>query len=233
MLIAPRAVLGLAGATLAPSTLSLIRNMFLDPRERTLAIGVWVTSFSVGAAIGPLVGGLLLERFGWGSVFLLGVPVMLLLLVARPAASAGVPRSRRRPARSRERRPLARRPCCCRSSGSSGSPRAALGWLPALSIAGGARHRVRLRAPAATAGRAADRPEAVPRARRSARRSSATRSRPSSCSAPSCSSPSTCSSCSASHRSRRGCGRCRSRSAFIVGSLLAPAVVRHGSARPS
>ncbi|MFL5415828.1 MAG: MFS transporter, partial [Myxococcales bacterium] len=84
MLIAARAVLGLAGATLAPSTLSLIRNMFLDPRQRTVAVSVWITSFSVGGAIGPLAGGLLLEWFWWGSVFLLGVPVMGLLLVLGP-----------------------------------------------------------------------------------------------------------------------------------------------------
>jgi MFS transporter, DHA2 family, multidrug resistance protein len=84
MLIATRALLGIAGATLAPSTLSLIRNMFLDPAQRTVAIGVWVTSYSVGGAIGPLLGGILLEYFWWGSVFLLGVPVMVLLLVVGP-----------------------------------------------------------------------------------------------------------------------------------------------------
>jgi DHA2 family multidrug resistance protein-like MFS transporter len=84
MLIATRALLGLAGATVAPSTLSLIRNMFLDPRQRTVAVGVWVSSYSVGAAIGPFVGGLLLERFWWGSVFLASVPVMVLLLVLGP-----------------------------------------------------------------------------------------------------------------------------------------------------
>jgi DHA2 family multidrug resistance protein-like MFS transporter len=84
MLIAARALLGVAGATLAPSTLSLIRNMFLDPRQRTLAVSVWITSFSVGGAIGPLVGGLLLEWFWWGSVFLVAVPVMALLLVLGP-----------------------------------------------------------------------------------------------------------------------------------------------------
>jgi len=83
-LIAMRAVLGLAGATLAPSTLSLIRNMFHDPAQRTFAIGVWVSSYSAGAAIGPLVGGLLLEHFWWGSVFLVGVPVMVLLLALGP-----------------------------------------------------------------------------------------------------------------------------------------------------
>jgi MFS transporter, DHA2 family, multidrug resistance protein len=84
MLIAARALLGIAGATLAPSTLSLLRNMFNDPRERTFAIGVWITSFSTGAAIGPLIGGLLLERFWWGSVFLPALPVMGLLLVVGP-----------------------------------------------------------------------------------------------------------------------------------------------------
>jgi DHA2 family multidrug resistance protein-like MFS transporter len=84
MLIAARAILGVAGATLAPSTLSLIRNMFHDPAQRTTAIGVWGTSFAAGGAIGPLVGGLLLAHFGWSSVFWLPVPVMVLLvLVAR------------------------------------------------------------------------------------------------------------------------------------------------------
>jgi len=84
LLIAARALLGVAGATLAPSTLSLLRSMFHDPRQRTLAIAVWITSFSAGAAIGPLAGGVLLERFWWGSVFLLAVPVMALLLVVGP-----------------------------------------------------------------------------------------------------------------------------------------------------
>jgi MFS transporter, DHA2 family, multidrug resistance protein len=73
-----------AGATLAPSTLSLIRTMFRDPRQRTLAVGVWVTSFSAGAVVGPPLGGLLLEFFWWGSVFLMAVPVMALLLVLAP-----------------------------------------------------------------------------------------------------------------------------------------------------
>src|SRR5215211_7552639 len=84
MLIASRALLGIAGATLAPSTLSLIRNMFEDEGQRTVAIGIWITSFSAGAAVGPLAGGVLLESFHWGSVFLLAVPVMALLLVLGP-----------------------------------------------------------------------------------------------------------------------------------------------------
>jgi DHA2 family multidrug resistance protein-like MFS transporter len=85
MLIAARAVLGVAGATLAPSTLSLIRNMFLNPRQRRVAIGVWISSYSVGGAIGPLLGGVMLQHFWWGSVFLLAVPVMALLLAVGPA----------------------------------------------------------------------------------------------------------------------------------------------------
>ena len=84
MLIATRALMGVAAATLAPSTLSLIRNMFHDPAERTVAISAWIMSYSAGAAIGPVVGGLLLENYWWGSVFLINVPVMLLLLVIGP-----------------------------------------------------------------------------------------------------------------------------------------------------
>ena len=75
-LIAMRALMGIAAATLAPSTLSLIRNMFHDPHERTVAISVWIMSYSAGAAIGPILGGLMLEHFWWGSVFLVNVPVM-------------------------------------------------------------------------------------------------------------------------------------------------------------
>jgi DHA2 family multidrug resistance protein-like MFS transporter len=84
MLIAARGLLGVAGATLAPSTLSLISNMFADEGERRIAISVWITSFSAGGAIGPLVGGVLLEYFWWGSVFLIAVPVMALLLILGP-----------------------------------------------------------------------------------------------------------------------------------------------------
>ncbi|KUL31159.1 MFS transporter [Streptomyces regalis] len=84
MLIVTRCLLGIAASTLMPSTLSLIRNMFLDAKQRSVAIGVWMTSFMVGALAGPLVGGALLGSFWWGSVFLLAVPVMVLLLIVGP-----------------------------------------------------------------------------------------------------------------------------------------------------
>jgi DHA2 family multidrug resistance protein-like MFS transporter len=84
MLIASRALLGVAGATLAPSTLALISNMFRDPKQRAAAIGMWGGTFTLGAIIGPITGGILLEHFWWGSVFLLGVPAMVLLLVVGP-----------------------------------------------------------------------------------------------------------------------------------------------------
>jgi MFS transporter, DHA2 family, multidrug resistance protein len=84
LLIAARALLGLAGATLAPSTLSLLRAMFHDPGQRATAISVWITGYSAGAVAGPLLGGVLLQWFWWGSVFLLAVPVMALLLVVGP-----------------------------------------------------------------------------------------------------------------------------------------------------
>jgi MFS transporter, DHA2 family, multidrug resistance protein len=84
MLVAARALLGIAGATLSPSTLALISNMFREPRQRAVAIGVWMACFMAGAAIGPLAGGVMLEHFWWGSVFLLGVPAMALLLALGP-----------------------------------------------------------------------------------------------------------------------------------------------------
>jgi MFS transporter, DHA2 family, multidrug resistance protein len=84
MLIAARAVMGIAGATIAPSTLSLIFTMFLDTKQRSTAIGVWIAAYSAGAAIGPVLGGVLLNLFWWGSVFLIGVPVMVLLLLLGP-----------------------------------------------------------------------------------------------------------------------------------------------------
>ncbi len=79
-----RAVLGLAAGTFAPATLSLIRTMFHIPRERALAIGLWTSSYSVGLAVGPVIGGILLEHFWWGAVFLAGVPAMAVLLLLGP-----------------------------------------------------------------------------------------------------------------------------------------------------
>lgn len=83
-LIAARAALGFFGAMLMPATLSLIRNIFTDATERRMAIAVWAAGFSGGAALGPLVGGWLLEHFWWGSVFLIAVPVLVPLLVLGP-----------------------------------------------------------------------------------------------------------------------------------------------------
>ncbi|MFT3697811.1 MAG: MFS transporter [Kofleriaceae bacterium] len=80
MLIAMRAVLGLAGATIAPSTLSLIHAMFRDERQRLVAIGIWTAAFSAGGLLGPLVGGVVLAHASWRAVFWIGVPVMMLLL---------------------------------------------------------------------------------------------------------------------------------------------------------
>ena len=84
MLILSRALLGIGGATLGPSTLSLIFSMFKDPKQRSKAIGLWISAFSAGSAIGPILGGVLLQYFWWGSVFLLAVPVMALLLILGP-----------------------------------------------------------------------------------------------------------------------------------------------------
>lgn len=81
LLILARALLGVAGATLMPATLALIRNLFHDPRERSLAIGIWGATASAGTAVGPVVGGFLLEHFWWGSVFLINLPVMVVLVL--------------------------------------------------------------------------------------------------------------------------------------------------------
>ncbi|HMG64036.1 MAG TPA: MFS transporter, partial [Streptosporangiaceae bacterium] len=84
MLIIARGVLGIAGATLAPSTLALISSMFRDGRQRGQAIAVWATCQFVGGAAGPVLAGVLLAHFWWGSVFLMAVPVMVVLLIAGP-----------------------------------------------------------------------------------------------------------------------------------------------------
>jgi MFS transporter, DHA2 family, multidrug resistance protein len=90
-LIAARALLGVFGAMLMPSTLSLLRSIFRNRDQRRLAIAVWASGFSAGSALGPIVGGFLLEHFAWGSVFLMAVPVLVPLLVLAPLL---VPESR-------------------------------------------------------------------------------------------------------------------------------------------
>lgn len=84
MLIVARALLGIAGATIAPSTLSLVVNLFRDEHERNRAISIWGTAFALGGLIGPLIGGILLQYFHWGSVFLINVPIMAGLLASAP-----------------------------------------------------------------------------------------------------------------------------------------------------
>ena len=115
MLIACRALLGVAGATLMPSTMALIRHMFPDPAKMAVAISVWFACFMGGMTAGPIVGGSLMEHFGWGSAFLMGVPVMVLWWRSRRGCS---PTSPGRPA---VRCPTPRASCspwprCCRSS---------------------------------------------------------------------------------------------------------------------
>lgn len=81
LLILARALLGVTGASLAPSTLALIRGLFPQPRQRAVAVGIWASVFSAGTALGPVIGGLLLEHFWWGSVFLINVPAIVVLVV--------------------------------------------------------------------------------------------------------------------------------------------------------
>ncbi len=83
-LIALRAALGFFGAMLMPSTLSLLRTVFVEREQRRLAIAIWASGFAAGSALGPLVGGVLLEHFHWGSVFLLAVPVLVPMLILVP-----------------------------------------------------------------------------------------------------------------------------------------------------
>ncbi len=81
-LIFTRAFMGIGGALIMPATLSLLTNIFTDPKERARAIGAWAAIAGAGAAFGPLIGGFLLEHFWWGSVFLINVPVVLVAIVA-------------------------------------------------------------------------------------------------------------------------------------------------------
>ncbi|MFI1286290.1 MFS transporter [Streptomyces sp. NPDC020858] len=80
VLIAARALLGIGGAMIMPATLSILRQVFPDRRERALAIGIWTAVAAVGAASGPVLGGLLVQHYWWGSVFLINIPLMALIL---------------------------------------------------------------------------------------------------------------------------------------------------------
>ncbi|GAA3383509.1 MFS transporter [Cryptosporangium minutisporangium] len=84
MLILTRALLGLAGATLMPAALSLAASLFRDPRQRTVAISIVIASVAGGTAIGPLIGGWILQHFWWGAVFLIAAPVTVLIVALSP-----------------------------------------------------------------------------------------------------------------------------------------------------
>jgi MFS transporter, DHA2 family, multidrug resistance protein len=92
-LIVARALLGLAGATLMPSTLAMIRTLFRDERQRSKAVAIWTAVMTAGVGLGPVVSGVLLQHFWWGSVFLVNIPAMVLLLAAGPLL---LPRGERR-----------------------------------------------------------------------------------------------------------------------------------------
>ena len=162
MLIVSRALLGIAGATLAPSTLSLIFSMFPDPKQRAVAIGVWISAFSAGSAVGPVLGGILLEHFWWGSVFLLALPVMA------PAARSSAPSSCRNigiPTPGASTSPVPSMSLVAVLAVIFGLKQIAqdgFGPLPIASIAARPGRRLRVGPPAALAGRPDDRPEPLP-----------------------------------------------------------------------
>lgn len=81
-LIAARALMGVGAAMIFPTTLSILTNVFSDPKERATAIGIWSGFAGVGIAVGPLGAGLLLDHFYWGSVFLINVPLCAIALIA-------------------------------------------------------------------------------------------------------------------------------------------------------
>ena len=96
VLIAARALLAIGGAAMMPATIAIVRTTFHDPKELAFAIGVWASVASGGAAVGPVLGGVLLEHFWWGSVFLINVPVIAVAavlawwLVPKSAGNANV-----------------------------------------------------------------------------------------------------------------------------------------------
>lgn len=83
-LVVARAALGVFGAMLMPATLSLIRTIFLNPRQRTLAVAIWAAGFSVGMTVGPVLGGLLLQTYSWRAVFFIAVPLLVPMLAVAP-----------------------------------------------------------------------------------------------------------------------------------------------------
>ena len=107
-LIATRALMGAGAAFVMPATLSILANVF-PPAERPRAIGIWAGFAGAGGALGPIVSGLLLDHFWWGSVFFVNVPVVIVALISRRHPAADVPRPRPRPPRSRRRRAVDRR----------------------------------------------------------------------------------------------------------------------------
>ena len=206
-----RALLGVAGATLAPSTMSLIRNMFHDEHERQFAIGVWIASFSVGGGDRPAGRRRAAEFFWWGSVFLVAVPVMALLLLLGPALLPEY------------RDPNAGRLDPCERGAVAGAVLPTIYGLKQIAEHGRRPRGGRRASPGSRsawcscAARAAS-PTRCSICGCSASRASAPRSRPTRCRAWRCSastssSRSTCSWCSACRRCRPGWRPCRGRSA--------------------
>ena len=116
-LIAARAAMGLGGAAVMPQTLSIIANVF-EPQERAKAIGIWTSAVGIGVAIGPVLGGLLLTHFWWGSVFLINVPVTAVGAGGRAVPGAGVAQPGAGQDRLRRRARLPSSAWCCSSTGS-------------------------------------------------------------------------------------------------------------------
>ena len=108
-LIVTRAFMGIGAALIMPATLSILTNVFTDPEERARAIGIWAAVAGAGSALGPLLGGFLLQHFWWGSVFLVNVPVVIVAIVLGRLPAARPRRTRPRPASTRSAP-------CCRSS---------------------------------------------------------------------------------------------------------------------